>query len=59
MREASWCCGSAAQANKNKDRFEQKFKELVDEIRTELDAASVTPRSGRKEQPELTLAGTK
>ena len=47
------------QANKNKDRFEQKFKDLVDEIRTELDAASVTSRSGRKEQPELTLAGTK
>ncbi len=47
------------QANKNRDRFEQKFNDLVDEIRTELDAASVTSRSGRKEQPELTLAGTK
>jgi cytochrome c biogenesis protein len=47
------------QANKNRDRFEQKFNELVDQIRTELDIASAASRSGRKEQPELTLAGTK
>lgn len=47
------------QANKNRDRFEQKFKDLVDHIRTELDLASATPRSGRKTQPELILAATK
>ena len=47
------------QANKNRDRFEQKFNELADQIRTELDVASAASRSGRKEQPELTLAGTK
>jgi cytochrome c biogenesis protein len=45
------------QANKNRDRFEQKFNELVDQVRTELDIASVVPR--RKAHPELTLAGTK
>ncbi len=31
------------QANKNNDRFEQKFKELVDEIRTELEGANAVP----------------
>ncbi len=47
------------QANKNRDRFEQKFNELVDNIRTELESASAIPRSAHKEQPELTLAGVK
>ncbi len=47
------------QANKNRDRFEQKFNELVDNIRTELEGASAIPRSAQKEQPELTLAGVK
>jgi cytochrome c biogenesis protein len=47
------------QANKNRDRFEQKFTELVDGIRTELESASAAPRSERKGQPELTLAGVK
>ena len=47
------------QANKNRDRFEQKFNELVDQIRTELEIASAAPRIGRKQQPELTLAGAK
>jgi len=47
------------QANKNRDRFEQKFNELVDEIRTELESASVIPRSAKTEKPELTLAGAK
>jgi cytochrome c biogenesis protein len=47
------------QANKNKDRFEQKFGELVDNIRSELEGANVVPRSAKKEKPELTLAGVK
>jgi cytochrome c biogenesis protein len=47
------------QANKNRDRFEQKFNELVDNIRTELESASAIPRSVQKEQTELTLAGVK
>ncbi len=47
------------QSNKNRDRFEQKFNELVDNIRTELESASAIPRSTRKEQPDLTLAGVK
>jgi cytochrome c biogenesis protein len=47
------------QANKNRDRFEQKFNELVDNIRTELESASAIPRSAQKEHPELTLAGVK
>ncbi len=45
------------QANKNRDRFEQKFGDLVDDIRTELEAASAAPRPSAKEKPELTLAG--
>ena len=32
-------------ANKNRDRFEQKFNELVDNIRTELEGASAIPPS--------------
>ena len=47
------------QANKNRDRFEQKFNELVDNIRTELEDASLVPQSAIKEQPDLTLAGVK
>ncbi len=50
------------QANKNKDRFEQKFNEVVDSIRTELDQASITPRSAHKqdqEEHELTLVAVK
>lgn len=45
------------QANKNRDRFEQKFGELLERIRTELETESAVPRSARREQPELTLAG--
>jgi cytochrome c biogenesis protein len=45
------------QANKNRDRFEQKFSELLEEIRTELEKQSAVPRSARRLQPELTLAG--
>ena len=55
-RRVLWVGG---QANKNRDRFEQKFNELVDDVRTELEAASAIPRSAQKEQPELTLAGVK
>jgi cytochrome c biogenesis protein len=48
------------QANKNKDRFEQKFEEVVDSIRRELDRASIVPRSARKqEEVELTLVAVK
>jgi len=47
------------QANKNRDRFEQKFNELVDNIRTELEGALVVPLSAKREKPELTLAGVK
>ncbi len=47
------------QANKNRDRFEQKFGDVVDAVRTELESSSVIPQSARKEQPELTLAGVK
>jgi len=47
------------QSNKNRDRFEQKFNELVDNIRTELEGASAIPFSTKKEKPELTLAGVK
>jgi cytochrome c biogenesis protein len=47
------------QANKNRDRFEQKFNDLVDNIRTELEGASVVPLSAKKHKPELTLAGVK
>ena len=45
------------QANKNRDRFEQKFNELVDNIRTELESASAMPLFAQQEKPELTLAG--
>jgi cytochrome c biogenesis protein len=47
------------QANKNRDRFEQKFNDVVEGIRTELARASVAQQSARQEQPELTLTGVK
>jgi cytochrome c biogenesis protein ResB len=48
------------QANKNKDRFEQKFEEVVDRIRRELDRASIAPSSARKEEEaKLTLVAVK
>jgi cytochrome c biogenesis protein len=47
------------QANKNRDRFEQKFNQLVDCIRTELEGANAIPPFAKKEKPELTLAGVK
>jgi len=47
------------QSNKNRDRFEQKFNELVDSIRSELEGASAIPFSAKREKPELTLAGVK
>jgi len=46
-------------ANKNKDRFEQKFAEVVDGIREELDRASAAPRSAHNEEAELTLVAVK
>jgi cytochrome c biogenesis protein len=47
------------QSNKNRDRFEQEFNELVDNIRTELESASAVPLFAKNEKPELTLAGVK
>src|SRR5208283_3411360 len=47
------------QANKNRDRFEQKFSEVVDAIRTELEGAPAGARSGHQEEPKLTMAGVK
>ncbi len=47
------------QANKNRDRFEQKFNEVVDTIRTELEGVSASTRPARQEERELTLAGAK
>ncbi len=47
------------QANKNRDRFEEKFNELVGNIRTELEGANAIPRFAKKEKPELTLTGVK
>ncbi|MFZ0911788.1 MAG: cytochrome c biogenesis protein ResB [Candidatus Korobacteraceae bacterium] len=47
------------QANKNRDRFEQKFNDVVEGIRSELERESVISQPARKEQPELTLAGVK
>jgi cytochrome c biogenesis protein len=45
------------QANKNRDRFEQRFNEVVDQLRTELEGAEAIPLSAKKQKPELTLAG--
>jgi cytochrome c biogenesis protein len=47
------------QSNKNRDRFEQKFNDLVNDIRTELEGAEVVPVTKKREKPELTLAGAK
>jgi cytochrome c biogenesis protein len=47
------------QANKNHDRFEQKFDELVNAIRTELEGASAVPLAAKKQKAKLTLAGAK
>ena len=51
MPEANWCCGSAVQANKNKDRFEQKFAEVVDlKFANELEATRQRPSLGAKKE---------
>ena len=47
------------QSNKNRDRFEQQFNELIDNIRTELEGAAVVSLSAKRQKPELTLAGVK
>ncbi|HEY4933872.1 MAG TPA: cytochrome c biogenesis protein ResB [Terriglobales bacterium] len=54
-----WIGGAA---NKNKDRFEQKFSEVVAEIRNELDKSTPTGRPSvqqHSEHPVLTMVGTK
>jgi cytochrome c biogenesis protein len=54
-----WIGGAA---NKNKDRFEQKFAEVVAEVRNEIDSntpTSLPPVREKREQPERTLVSTK
>jgi cytochrome c biogenesis protein len=53
-----WVGGAA---NKNKDRFEQKFTELIDEIRCEIDKTTPAARTSAQEPtgPELKLVGAK
>ena len=53
-----WIGGAA---NKNKDRFEQKFEEAVTEIRSELNNTPATARSAqtKEQQPEPELAAVK
>jgi cytochrome c biogenesis protein len=57
-RRVLWIGGAA---NKNKDRFEQKFEEVIDEIRSELKTTPAAPRSAQKviEEREAELAGVK
>lgn len=43
------------QANKNKERFEQKFDTLVDEVRAELGRALIVPRSAQTTEEETEL----
>lgn len=53
-----WVGGAA---NKNKDRFEQKFSELIDEIRSEIEKSAPVARISAQEQPrpEPKLVGVK
>ena len=52
-----WVGGAA---NKNKDRFEQRFQEVVSEIRGELSQRKDTPVIPRSaQQHEAVLAGVK
>jgi len=54
-----WVGGAA---NKNKDRFEQKFAEVVDEVRNEIERSTPTsrpPEREERERPELALMNTK
>jgi cytochrome c biogenesis protein len=44
-----WVGGAA---NKNKDRFEQKFEEVIDEIRSELKDTPAAPQSAQNETEE-------
>ena len=41
------------QANKNRDRFEQKFEDVVDAVRKELTGASTSAAPARREEPEM------
>jgi len=47
-----WVGGAA---NKNKDRFEQKFNELLEEIQTEVRKTTPVTRVSAPEQPESQL----
>ena len=53
-----WVGGAA---NKNKDRFEQKFEEVVNEIRSELNehAGQGSLCANKEEEREPELAGVK
>jgi len=53
-----WVGGAA---NKNKDRFEQKFKELIEEIQAEVEKTTPVARASAQEQQEsqLNLVGAR
>lgn len=53
-----WVGGTA---NKNKDRFEQKFEEVINEVRGELKTTPAAPQSAQRfvEEREAELAGVK
>ena len=55
---ALWIGGAA---NKNKDRFEQKFAEVIAEIRNEIDKSTPVSRASAQDEkrPQLTLVGAK
>jgi cytochrome c biogenesis protein len=55
-RPTLWIGGKA---NKNQDRFEQKFGDVVKGVRSELEGASLILQPARKAQSELTLASVK
>jgi len=57
-KQVLWVGGAA---NKNKDRFEQKFEEVVDEIRSELKDTPAAPQFAQKEteEREAELAGVR
>jgi len=53
-----WVGGAA---NKNKDRFEQKFNELLDEIQTEVEKTTPVTRvsAPERQEPQLKLMGAR
>ncbi len=51
-----WVGGTA---NKNKDRFEQKFGELVEQIRLELESIPKSSQPARQQESEATLTAVR